>query len=116
MVKMPLVKSNLLKPDVVTLDVEMPVMNGLEALEIIMKECPTSVVMLSSTTKEGAENTLIAMQNGAFDFIAKPSGAISLDLIKVRQEIIEKVVSASRANVHKLQKNAKKMERNLSET
>lgn len=107
-------KIKLLKPDVVTLDVEMPVMNGLEALEIIMKECPTSVVMLSSTTKEGTENTLIAMQNGAFDFIAKPSGAISLDLIKVRQEIIEKIVSASRANVHKLQKNAKKMERNLS--
>ena len=104
-----------LKPDVVTLDVEMPVMDGLEALEIIMKECPTSVVMLSSTTKEGTENTFIAMQNGAFDFIAKPSGAISLDLIKIRQEMIEKVVSASRANVHKLQKNAKNMEKSPSE-
>ena len=101
-------KIKLLKPDVVTLDVEMPVMDGLEALGIIMKECPTSVVMLSSTTKEGAETTLTAMQNGAFDFIAKPSGAISLDLIKIRQEIIDKVVSASRANVHKLQINAKK--------
>ena len=105
-----------LKPDVVTLDVEMPVMNGLEALEIIMKECPTSVVMLSSTTKEGAENTFIAMHNGAFDFISKPSGAISLDLIKVKKEIIDKVIAASRANVHKLQKNAIKLERNLSES
>ena len=49
-------KIKMLKPDVVTLDVEMPVMDGLEALEIIMKECPTSVVMLSSTTKEGTRN------------------------------------------------------------
>jgi len=103
-----------LQPDVVTLDVEMPVMNGLEALEEIMNDCPTPVVMLSSTTKEGAENTLMAMQNGAFDFIAKPSGAISLDLYKVKQEIIDKVVAASRANVHKLQKNAGEIQRNLS--
>lgn len=109
-------KIRLFKPDVVTLDVEMPVMDGLEALEIIMRECPTPVVMLSSTTEEGAENTFVAMQNGAFDFIAKPSGAISLDLIKIRQELIDKVVSASRVNVHKLQKNAKNMERKLSET
>ncbi|MFJ8256829.1 chemotaxis response regulator protein-glutamate methylesterase [Peribacillus asahii] len=107
-------KIQLLRPDVVTLDVEMPIMNGLEALEKIMKDCPTPVVMLSSTTKEGAENTLMAMQNGAFDFIAKPSGAISLDLYKVKQEIIDKVVAASRANVHKLQKNAGEIERNLS--
>ncbi len=109
-------KIKLLKPDVVTLDVEMPVMNGLEALEVIMKECPASVVMVSSTTKEGADSTLTAMQNGAFDFIQKPSGAISLDLIKVRQEIIDKVISASRANVHKLKKNAKKMESILAES
>lgn len=99
------------RPDVVTLDVEMPVMDGLRALEIIMKECPTAVVMLSSTTKEGAETTLTAMQYGAVDFIAKPSGAISLDLIKIKQEIVDKVVSASRANVHKLQKNAKIIDR-----
>lgn len=105
-----------LKPDVVTLDVEMPIINGLQALEIIMKECPTTVIMLSSTTKEGTENTLIAMQKGAFDFIAKPSGSISLDLIKIKQEMINKVIAASRANVHKLQINAKKMDRNLSPT
>ncbi|MEH6946375.1 chemotaxis response regulator protein-glutamate methylesterase [Bacillus sp. JJ634] len=103
-----------LRPDVVTLDVEMPIMDGLEALEKIMKDCPTPVVMLSSTTKEGAENTLMAMQNGAFDFIAKPSGAISLDLYKVKREIIDKVVAASWVNVHKLQKNAGEIQRNLS--
>ena len=104
-------KIKMLKPDVVTLDVEMPIMDGLKALGIIMKECPTAVVMLSSTTKEGAETTFTAMQYGAVDFIAKPSGAISLDLIKVKQEIVDKVVSASRANVHKLQKSAKLIDR-----
>jgi two-component system, chemotaxis family, protein-glutamate methylesterase/glutaminase len=101
-----------LKPHVVTMDVEMPVMNGLEALKIIMKDTPIPVVMLSSTTKEGAENTFIAIQNGAFDFIAKPSGAISLDLYKVKDELIEKIISASKANISRLI--ATKMETKLS--
>lgn len=91
-----------LKPDVVTLDVEMPVMNGLEALGKIMKDCPTPVVMLSSTTKSNAENTLHAMQLGAFDFIEKPSGAISLDLHKVKEEMITKVTQAAKANMKEL--------------
>ncbi len=87
------------QPDVVTLDVEMPEMNGLDALQAIMRENPTRVVMLSTTTKEGAENTLLAMSYGAIDFIAKPSGAISLDLGKVKEEIIMKVLMASKVNV-----------------
>lgn len=97
-----LVKVRELRPDVITLDVEMPVMNGLEALKAIMKEQPTPVVMLSSTTKQGADNTITAVEYGACDFIAKPSGAISLDLHKVKDEIIEKVVSASKANMKQL--------------
>lgn len=92
-------KAALLKPDVVTLDVEMPVMNGLEALKQLMKNHPLPVVMLSSTTTEGAENTITAMQYGAIDFVAKPSGVISLDLYKVKEELINKVLLASRANV-----------------
>lgn len=88
-----------LKPDVVTMDIEMPVLNGIEALKIIMKESPVPVVMLSSTTREGAENTLLAIQYGAVDFITKPSGTISLDLDKISGEIIEKVLSASKANL-----------------
>jgi len=88
-----------LKPDVITLDVEMPVMNGLDALNKIMKEHPVPVVMLSSTTKQGAENTILAIQYGAVDFITKPSGSISLDLHKVKMELIEKVVFASKANI-----------------
>lgn len=91
-----------LNPDVVTMDVEMPIFNGIEALKIIMRDMPVPVVMLSSTTKEGAENTLLAIQNGAVDFIAKPSGNISLDLKKISNEIIEKVVSASKANLREL--------------
>lgn len=85
-----------LKPDVVTMDVEMPLLNGLDALKQIMEEQPVPVIMLSSTTKEGAENTVIAMENGAFDFIAKPSGAISLDLHKIKEELVNKVILASK--------------------
>ena len=87
-----------LKPDVVTMDIEMPLMDGLEALQEIMTNCPVPVVMLSSTTKAGAENTMLAMEYGAVDFIAKPGGAISLNLHEVREEIVEKVIVA--ANVH----------------
>lgn len=106
-------KIKALKPDVVTLDVEMPIMDGLEALSRIMNECPTAVVMLSSTTKRGTENTFAAMNCGAFDFVAKPSGAISLDLHKIKKELHEKVMAASMANVHKL-KNAMNIERSPS--
>ena len=88
-----------LQPSVVTLDVEMPVMNGLDALQKIMADEPLPVVMLSSTTSEGATNTILAMQYGAVDFIEKPSGPISLDLHKIKQEIISKVIQASRANL-----------------
>ena len=90
------------RPDVVTMDVEMPVLNGMDALKIIMKEAPVPVVMLSSTTKEGAENTLKAIQYGAADFVAKPSGSISLDLEKIGQELIQKVISASKVNIKNL--------------
>ncbi|CUA80089.1 MULTISPECIES: protein-glutamate methylesterase/protein-glutamine glutaminase [Anoxybacillus] len=86
-------------PDVVTLDVEMPVMNGLETLKHIMQKRPLPVVMISSTTTEGAENTILALQYGAVDFIAKPSGAISLDLYKIKDKMIEKVLLASEANL-----------------
>ncbi|MDP4163852.1 MAG: chemotaxis response regulator protein-glutamate methylesterase [Bacillota bacterium] len=91
-----------LQPQVVTMDVEMPVMDGLEALKNIMNDYPLPVVMLSSTTQKGAENTLLAFQYGAVDFVAKPSGAISLDLQKVGKELIEKVISASKANIKNL--------------
>ncbi|RIW36426.1 chemotaxis response regulator protein-glutamate methylesterase [Bacillus salacetis] len=91
-------------PDVLTLDVEMPEMNGIEALKAIMELNPLPVVMLSSTTKEGAENTITAMNMGAVDFVPKPSGAISLDLHKVKEDLIAKVLNASEVPVRHLKK------------
>ena len=88
-----------LKPDIVTMDVEMPVMNGLEALEEIMKTTPMPVIMVSSMTQEGAETTFRALALGCVDFIGKPSGTISLNIRDVGQELIEKVVAASTAKV-----------------
>lgn len=60
-----------LRPDVVTMDVEMPQMNGIEALKVIMRECPTHVMMLSSLTHEGATTTMQALEAGAADYLAK---------------------------------------------
>lgn len=91
-----------LRPDVITLDVEMPKLNGLEVLKMIMQEQPLPVVMLSSTTKKGADTTLQAIQAGAVDFVAKPSGSISIDLHKIKTELIQKVLSASKANLTKI--------------
>lgn len=97
-------KIQALKPDVVTMDVEMPELNGLDALKEIMNVCPVPVVMLSSTTNKNAENTMIAMENGAVDFVAKPSGTISLDLHKIQNELIHKVEEATKVPISKLQK------------
>lgn len=82
-----------LKPDLVTLDVEMPRMDGLTALKIIMKECPVPVLMVSSLTTEGAEVTLEALKLGAVDFIPKQLSYVSLDIIKIKDELIQKVKS-----------------------
>ena len=70
-------------PDVITMDVEMPVMDGLEALQRIMKDNPLPVVMLSSVTKQGADATVKALHLGAVDFITKPSGTLSPDINEV---------------------------------
>lgn len=87
-----------LHPDVVTLDIEMPVMNGLDALERLMTEHPVPVVMLSSLTREGAEATIRALELGAVDFVTKPSGPISLDIHKVAERLIERVKAAAQAS------------------
>lgn len=84
-----------LNPDVVTMDIEMPGTDGLSALNRIMKRSPVPVVMLSSLTQNGAEQTLKALQLGAVDFIAKPSGQISLDIDKISQDIIRKIKVAA---------------------
>lgn len=91
-------------PDVVTMDVEMPEMNGLDALKEIMEKCPVPVIMLSSTTQQGANNTVTAMEYGAVDFVAKPSGTISLDLHKIKDELVQKVEHACHVPIAKLKK------------
>ena len=93
-----------LKPDVVTMDVEMPELNGLDALKEIMLVCPVPVVMLSSTTQNGAENTLMAIEYGAVDFVTKPSGTISLDLHKIQEELVRKVEQAALVPISKLKR------------
>ncbi len=95
-------KARLLAPDVMTLDIEMPLLDGLGALQQIMKEHPLPVVMLSSTTKEGAENTIRAMEYGAADFITKPGGAISLNLRDSEEQILSKVYDAAQIDVTKI--------------
>jgi two-component system chemotaxis response regulator CheB len=86
-----------LRPDVVTLDVEMPGMNGLEALNRLMASRPIPVIMVSYLTKPGAEITVRAMLAGAVDVVAKPGGPIMGDLAGLRDELIRKVRAAARS-------------------
>lgn len=90
------------KPDVITLDIEMPRLEGLQTLGYIMSECPTPVVMLSAYTESGGETTMKALEYGAVDFVCKPSGPISLDLEKVAQELVTKVRLAAQVDVSRL--------------
>jgi len=84
-------------PNVVTMDIEMPVMDGIDALRILMEKHPLPVVMISSLTREGTEATIRALEWGAVDFIAKPSGSISLDIHKVQKQVISRVKAAAKA-------------------
>lgn len=94
-----------LKPSVVTLDVEMPVMDGLNCLKEIMKEnSPPAVIMLSSVTKEGADATIQALEYGAIDFITKPTNIFNISGDEKKIELIEKV---------KIAKNSTKVKKNL---
>lgn len=95
-------KVTMLRPDVVTMDIEMPGLDGLHALGYIMSECPTPVIMLSGAESNQADVTMTAFQYGAVDFILKPSGNISLDMLKIKEEIVKKVKAASSVQVHKL--------------
>ncbi|WP_291846419.1 chemotaxis-specific protein-glutamate methyltransferase CheB [Bradyrhizobium sp.] len=90
---------NLAPPDVVTLDVHMPEMDGLTCLDRIMIEQPCPVIMVSSMTASGADATLEALRLGAVDFVAKPTGAVSLRIGEMAQPLIEKVRAAAGAKL-----------------
>ncbi len=88
-----------LRPDVVTLDVEMPRMDGLQALQRIMSECPTRVVMFSSLTQRHARVTIRALSIGAVDFVPKPTTGLYSEIDGLRRELISKVVAGARSRL-----------------
>jgi two-component system chemotaxis response regulator CheB len=89
------------RPDVITLDIQMPEMDGLACLDRIMLERPCPVIMVSSLTDEGAAETLEAMALGAVDFIAKPSRAISLEIDALTPILLAKARAASKARLRR---------------
>jgi two-component system chemotaxis response regulator CheB len=93
-------KIRTLKPDIVTLDIEMPRLNGLQALEQIMAEMPRPVVMLSAAGSDlGNEMTLRALERGALEFVRKPSGPVSIDLSIVRVQLMSALEAARAMNM-----------------
>ncbi|HEX6591504.1 MAG TPA: chemotaxis-specific protein-glutamate methyltransferase CheB [Moraxellaceae bacterium] len=79
------------RPDVVTVDVEMPGGGGLEATRLIMEQCPTSIIMVSSLTRLAAETTLKALACGAVDYIPKASSFVDLDIVAIDKELCRKI-------------------------
>lgn len=92
-------KAESLKPDVITMDINMPVMDGLQATELIMSSNPRPILVVSSESREGAETTLKALELGAIDFVAKPSSGIDLDMNTVRDELTRKLKIAAKVRV-----------------
>lgn len=97
-------KVRVLKPDIVTLDVEMPVMDGITALKYIVKEFSIPVVMLSSLTHEGAELTLEALEIGAVDFIPKPTSIFKINTDEIKANLIETIIASSKISSAKVNK------------
>lgn len=86
-----------LTPDVVTMDFNMPGMTGADAVRLIMQQRPTPVVMFSAHTRQGAKETFDALAAGAVDFMTKPAGEVSVDLTKIADELVKKLVAAAQA-------------------
>ncbi len=96
-------------PDVVTMDIHMPEMDGLACLDRIMVQRPCPVVMVSALTQEGADETLEALSLGAVDFVAKPEGPISLELDRIADPLVEKVRAAASARLPRVMRLAERV-------
>src|ERR1700675_1389611 len=88
-----------LKPDVITMDINMPHVDGLQATAEIMTTNPRPIVIVSSESREGAASTLRALELGAIEFVAKPSSAIDLDMQSVKDDLLRKVRMAAKVRV-----------------
>ena len=88
-----------LKPDVITMDINMPHLDGLQATELIMSQHPRPIVIVSSESREGAASSLRALELGAIDFVPKPSSGIDLDMRNVREELTRKLKMAAKVHV-----------------
>jgi two-component system chemotaxis response regulator CheB len=95
------IKARELRPDVITMDVNMPGMDGISAMQIIVNEGIAPVIMVSALTQEGAEATFQAMALGAFDYVPKPGGTITVQMEPVALDLIAKIKSAARPGVIK---------------
>src|SRR5271154_1104969 len=88
-----------LRPDVITMDINMPHVDGLQATEQIMSQHPRPIVIVSSESREGAASTLKALELGAIDFVPKPTSGIDLDMKSVREELTRKLKLAAKVRV-----------------
>src|SRR5579864_5346663 len=88
-----------LKPDLITMDINMPHVDGLQATAEIMTTNPRPIVVVSSESKDGAASTLKALELGAIEFIAKPNSAIDLDMQSIREDLLRKVKMAAKVRV-----------------
>src|SRR6202051_590080 len=88
-----------LKPDVITMDLNMPHMDGLQATAQIMTSNPRPIVIVSSESREGAASTLRALELGAIEFVAKPSSGIDLDMQSVKDDLLRKVRMSAKVRV-----------------
>ena len=84
-----------LNPDVVTLDVEIPRMDGLTFLQKLMRYFPKPVIMVSSLTQDGARITLDALELGAVDYVAKPGSGVSLNILRLKNDLLAKIKAAA---------------------
>ncbi|MEJ2201399.1 MAG: response regulator, partial [Desulfuromonadaceae bacterium] len=89
-----------LKPDLVTLDLEMPVLDGFSFLRIVMLNRPTPIIVVSARADD--ENVFKALELGAVDFVAKPTSRISPELVNIRDDLVAKVLETARADMNKI--------------